>query len=527
MVPRFLPMPVLLLSLLLASPLLQDSSAQEYPELGIKVQTVAGGLSIPWSIDWLPDGTVLFTERDGGLREIRDGTVSEVLPIEKSSSAEGGTLGVAVDPDFGQNGYIYLYYTYDELFSHKNKVVRYVYSDGAVTEDAIIIDGIPGGGVHNGGRIAFGPDGMLYVSTGDAGNAGLSRDPDSLAGKILRVASDGSIPEDNPFGQSPVWSLGHRNPQGMDWDSRQNMLATEHGPSGEMGFAHDEINLIVPGADYGWPDAVGDESLEGTVQPILHTGGETWAPSGSEFYYGGAIPLLDGSYLVASLRGSHLGVITFSEDWAATSQSLFQGDFGRLRDVQTGPDGLVYLLTSNRDGRGFPAQDDDRILRIAPLAAEGEPECALTSEERLVYAGEGGPLDVAVRHAGYNVSPIRLNIDSKSASFDFGRAGTADAAVCAAMEIMVQRPLISPPYAVTIKSDGAEVIQNVMASLSEDGYYSHLLDLGDADAGTVTLTGTYAVPEFGIAVYAVLAAGAAMAILAARRMSLGIRGHLS
>jgi len=339
--------------------------AQEYPDLGVKVETVAENLDIPWSIVWDPDGTIFFTERNGNIRIIQDGIVSEkpILSLDVGGF-EGGLLGIALDPNYSENHYIYLYYTYNNFFSTENKVVRYVESNLTLSEDKVLIDKIPGGPNHDGGRIQFGPDGKLYITTGDAGNAGLAQDKNSVAGKILRINSDGSIPEDNPFSDSPIYSYGHRNPQGLDWDDSGNLLATEHGPR-----QHDEINVIVPGANYGWPDIIGSETMEGLVTPIMNTGDDTWAPSGAEFYDGNKIPQWTGKFFVATLRGNHLHMIDFDleKNKVVSHQKLFVGDFGRLRDVATGPDGYLYFLTSNRDGRGSPEVNDDRILRIVPL----------------------------------------------------------------------------------------------------------------------------------------------------------------
>ncbi len=344
--------------------------AQEYPEFGIKIETVAENLDIPWSIVWTPEGQIFFTERSGNLKTIQNGIVSEkpILSLDVGG-VEGGLLGIALDPNYSKNHFIYLYYTYNDFLSTNNKVVRYVESDLVLTEDRVVIDNIPGGPFHDGGRIKFGPDDKLYITTGDAGNADLSQDKNSIAGKILRINSDGTIPEDNPFSGSPVYSYGHRNPQGIDWDESGNFVATEHGPSGWYGVAHDEINVIIPGANYGWPDIIGSETKDGLVTPILNTGDDTWAPSGAEFYDGDKIPQWTGNYFVATLFGTHLHMIDFDleNNKVVSHQKLFDGDFGRLRDVATGPDGYLYFLTSNQDGRGSPEINDDRILRIVPL----------------------------------------------------------------------------------------------------------------------------------------------------------------
>jgi len=344
--------------------------AQDYPEYGISVETVAQNLTIPWSIDWISEKTVLFTERDGHLRIIEDGQLlKEPLLSIDVGGVEGGLLGIAIDPNYAENKYIYLYYTYNEFLSTTNKLVRYQLTDGQIIEDKILLDGIPGGPFHDGGRIKFGPDGKLYITTGEAGNPGLSQDLNSLGGKILRINSDGTIPKDNPWERSPVYSIGHRNPQGIDWDSSGNLIATEHGPSGWRGVAHDEVNVITPGTNYGWPDIIGDETAEGLQNPIFHTGEDTWAPSGAEFYYGNKIPQWTGKYFIATLKGNHLHMIDFDlqNNKIISHEKLFQNEFGRLRDVITGPDGFLYILTSNQDGRGSPDAIDDRILRIVPL----------------------------------------------------------------------------------------------------------------------------------------------------------------
>ena len=373
------------------------TDGDRYP--GVGVETVAANLQIPWSIDWIPDGAALFTERGGSLRIIRDGVLaSDPLLSLSVSSGEGGLLGVAVDPDFGDNHYIYLYYstrgTDNALI---NKVVRYQFANGTVTEDRVLMDGIPGAQYHDGGRIQFGPDGKLYITTGDAGHPTLAQDLDSLAGKILRIDRNGAVPADNPFVNSPVWSFGHRNPQGLDWDAAGNLVATEHGPSGERGRAHDEINLILPGANYGWPNVIGGEFEEGMREPILHTGSDTWAPSGAEFYDGDRIPGWTGKYFVAALRGVHLHMVDLDlpNNAVISNEKLFQDEFGRLRDVQTGPDGFLYLLTSNRDGRGSPVSTDDRILRIVPVPDADRSRPANT----LTYGLDDGP-------GGASIDPV-------------------------------------------------------------------------------------------------------------------------
>lgn len=323
------------------------------------------GLEIPWSVAFAPDGRAFVTERPGRVRVVRDGRLdpqpAAILPV--AHVGEGGLLGIALHPRFPNPAYVYLYYTYpgDGL---RNRVERFREQGGKLVRDRVVVDDIPGAFVHDGGRIRFGPDGMLYVGTGDARQPSLAQDPRSLAGKILRVTPDGGVPADNPFPGSPVYSLGHRNVQGLAWhpDTRR-LYSTEHGPSGEKGFAHDEVNLIRPGANYGWPEVVcGEGSRPEFVEPLACSGDDTWAPSGAEFVRRGS---WRGRLLVANLRGAHLRAFVLSPDGTRVErQEVVLSGFGRLRDVVEGPDGALYVLTSNRDGRGRPAETDDRILRV-------------------------------------------------------------------------------------------------------------------------------------------------------------------
>lgn len=318
--------------------------------------SAARNLEIPWSLAFLPDGSIIFTERPGRIRLIHaeEGLLPEPLLTidEVAHRGEGGLLGITLHPDFARNQFLYVYYTYQDGGNLANRVVRFRKQDKALLDEKIIIEGIPGGGIHNGGRIKFGPDGFLYITTGDAGTSALAQDRNSLAGKILRLKDDGTIPEDNPFPSSPVYSFGHRNPQGLAWDGEGRLWATEHGSS-----ATDELNLIEPGKNYGWPIIRGDEKAADMQSPIIHSGGETWAPSGLAF--------LNGSLFFAGLRGQSLYEAVI-EDHTVTLHRHLNKNFGRLRDVVAGPDGLLYLLTSNRDGRGVPTADDDQIIRIDP-----------------------------------------------------------------------------------------------------------------------------------------------------------------
>lgn len=322
------------------------------------VSGVAQGLEIPWGLDFLPGGGIVFTERPGRVRIITpDGRLMPeplaILP-EVAPMGEGGLLGIAVHPNFSSNGFIYLYYTYRVQGGDEpaNKVVRYRVAGYEAVFDAVMLDGIPGASIHNGGRIKFGPDGYLYIATGDAARPQLSQDPVSLAGKILRITGNGTIPSDNPFNGSPVYSLGHRNPQGLAWDPQGRLWATEHGPRGM-----DEINLIQPGKNYGWPVITGSEGAPNMEKPVLHSGADTWAPSGAAFY--------GDSIFFAGLRGEALYEVAFTDNSPRMGSHL-QGKYGRLREVVLGPDNFLYLLTSNLDGRGHPSPGDDRILKVDP-----------------------------------------------------------------------------------------------------------------------------------------------------------------
>lgn len=349
---------------------------------GFSVDVVAGGLEVPWAMDFAPDGRIFVTERGGDIRVIAgDGGgngswhVSEPVRSIGGGSVEGGLLGIAVDPAFAQNGHVYVYHTHTELFATYNRVVRLTEgADGTLGDDKVLIDRIPGGPIHDGGRIRFAPDGTLYVTTGDAARPELAQDPGSLGGKILRINADGSVPEDNPWGTA-VFSTGHRNPQGLDWDPATGALAvSEHGPSGERGFAHDEINVVVAGGNYGWPRTVGDEEAEGMTGPVLHSGTATWAPAGAAFYDSDAIPEFAGRFLVATLAGNHLMAVKMdARDGAVFDvERHLSGEYGRLRDVAVDGEGNVYVMTSNRDGRGSPVADDDRILRLSPDGGGGD-----------------------------------------------------------------------------------------------------------------------------------------------------------
>ena len=321
--------------------------------------TVAEKLEIPWEMAFLPDKSIILTERPGRVRLVDpDGKLQEqpLLTIEDVAAVgEGGLLGLALHPHFTTNGWVYLYYTYQSGGGLANRVVRYTMQGQSLTTPTVIIEGIPGGNIHNGGRIKFGPDGLLYIGTGETGIDTLAQDLNSLAGKILRLRDDGAIPSNNPFPNSAVYSYGHRNPQGLAWDNFGQLWETEHSSS-----AFDELNIIEAGRNYGWPEVRGETTAPGMTGPKLNSGNDTWAPSGLSFF--------NGSLYFSGLRGQSL----FKYDLQTGKLTRYlNGTFGRLRDVIVGPDNLLYLITNNRDGRGIPLPGDDRLIRINPDKLSG------------------------------------------------------------------------------------------------------------------------------------------------------------
>jgi glucose/arabinose dehydrogenase len=344
----------------------------------VRVETYISGLEVPWSLAFAPDGRLFIAERPGRVRLVSNGVLDPTawITLPVSVTAEGGLMGLALDPDFPAQPWVYVCYTFNDAGATENRISRVRELNGRGTTEEILLDHFPGASVHDGCRLKFGPDGKLYATTGDTFQRSLAQDRSSLAGKILRLNRDGSVPADNPFGPSSfIYSYGHRNPQGLAFDAQSGALfATEHGPSGEVGFGnYDEVNIIVPGANYGWPIVVGAPGLSAYRDPLLAYPDFAVPPAGATFYTATRIPQWTGNFFFTSLRGEHLQrvVLDASRTHAVAIERLFEQDFyqglyGRLRDVIQGPDEALYVTTSNRDGRGDPVPDDDRVLRLVP-----------------------------------------------------------------------------------------------------------------------------------------------------------------
>lgn len=327
-------------------------------------------LEVPWSIVFTSDTRILVNERPGRLRVIENGVLKEE-PLREfndiSNGSEEGLMGLALDPDYNVNKLIYISYAYERDDALWVKVVRFVDNGTSLAEETIIFDGMPAEKYHAGCRLRFGPDKKLYITTGDAGERKLAQDLSKLHGKILRINGDGTIPSDNPFPNSPIWSYGHRNPQGIDWfPGTEVMWSTEHGPSGFDGpGGGDEVNVIVKGQNYGWPEVSHTDSREGMVSPILvFTPAE--APASGMFYKSGKISDFKNTFLFGCLKGQGIMVVTVDPN-DPTKQISFKKiatKYGRIRDIAEGPDGNIYFSSSNKDGRGNEQDGDDKIYRI-------------------------------------------------------------------------------------------------------------------------------------------------------------------
>ena len=345
-----------------------------FDEAGYAATTVVSGLRIVWEMRFMPDGRLLITEREGRvvIADVGSGQVTEVGRIAVSAIGEGGLLGFALDPDFPTTPKMYVTYTSGEGGYAHNRVSSFELTglDGgtpALGAEKVLLDDIPAGSNHNGSRVAFGPDGNLWVTMGDSGNAALAQRMDSLAGKVLRMNTEGRPAAGNPFASeaypfSLIYTLGHRNPQGLAFHPVSGeAYVTEHGPND-----NDEVNRLQPGGNYGWPDLRGKTGTAGFVDPLV-TWTPTIAPAGALFCSAAAVPALRGTLVFVTLKQSDIRVLTPADGTFAAvvrEMLLFDGEFGRLRAIAQGPDGALYVGTSNYDGRGDPGPKDDRIIRI-------------------------------------------------------------------------------------------------------------------------------------------------------------------
>jgi glucose/arabinose dehydrogenase len=324
------------------------------------VAIIAEGLQAPRSLDISKDGRIFVSEKQGGIRVVENGTLlgQHVGDIKAENIGDAGLLGLALHPNFTQNHLFYVYYTYSNTTGLYNKVLMLQESNNRIIDSKIILDGIPGDDYRDGGRIKFGPDGKLYVSTGDASIPELSQDLNSLAGKILRLNQDGTIPHDNPFSNSPVYAYGFRNVQGLAWAPGSGTLYA----SDQGGAGNDEINLISSGKNYGWPreecnnNGAGDDNR---YTPPLLCFNPSLEPSGMAFAFSNKLGYQN-DLIVATLKGSHLRDI----DIKSGSQNTILVGYGRLTDLVESADGSILVLTSNTDGRGLPQEGDDKILRL-------------------------------------------------------------------------------------------------------------------------------------------------------------------
>jgi glucose/arabinose dehydrogenase len=346
-----------------------------------RVETVASGLEVPWAFVWLPNGDMLFTERKGRVRIIQNGKLQAdpvfVVP-DVEPNGESGLMDITLHPNFASNGFLYLAYAYNKD-GKRDRVVRYTYAGGKFTDPKIIIEDIPAAQFHAGMRCRFGPDGKLYISDGDSTKWELAQQMDSLAGKILRLNDDGTVPQDNPFvgkqGVRPeIWAYGVRNPQGLAWQPGSNLLfETEHGPSGFEGKGQggDEVNIIERGKNYGWPVIHHQMTQAGMESPLLEYS-PACAPASAMFYTGSVFKELKGDFFFGCLAGKRIIRVVLDGRKVVSQENLFSDSYGRIREMEQGPDGYIYFSTSNRDGRGSPTSDDDRIMRLVPATTKSE-----------------------------------------------------------------------------------------------------------------------------------------------------------
>ena len=340
--------------------------------VSFNLEVIAEGLFVPWSIVFTGPDRLLVSERNGSIREVANKKLNPSPLITFKSVAvqqEAGLLGLALDPDYKNNQFLYACYTTTKNGVLVNRVVKLKDLGTSITEVGMIIDDIPASYNHAGGRIRFGPDGKLNLTAGDALQKNLAQDLNSLAGKLLRYNPDGSIPADNPFNNSPIYTYGNRNSQGFDWNPVNNLLyEIEHGPTGFDGPpGGDEINLIQPGGNYGWPLVSHTEKRDGTISPLVEFTPAV-APGSGMFYRSSLFPQFTSSFFFGGLEGEGIYRLVISKEnpYVITLIEKLDLNVGRVRDVVEGPDGSIYFTTSNRDGRGQLRAGDDKVYRITP-----------------------------------------------------------------------------------------------------------------------------------------------------------------
>lgn len=348
-----------------------ENAVQQPRSVDYEIVTVAENLEVPWSIVFAPDGRIIFTERPGRVRVIKEGKLQQ-KPLhvfeDVKTRSETGLMSVCLHPDFAKNHFIYFSYAYEY---ERVRVVRFRETPDGLADMKVIVDAIPAAPNHAGCRVKFGPDGKLYITTGDATDRRIAQQLSSLGGKTLRVNDDGTIPSDNPFVNTPnarheIWTYGHRNSQGLDWQPETGLIfQSEHGPSGFDGpGGGDEVNIVEKGKNYGWPVIHHEQTREGMVSPLLEYTPAV-APASGVFYNSDTMPQFKGNFFFGCLAGNAIIRVVLDGRRVIRQERMVQ-DMGRIRDVAVGPDGALYFSTSNRDGRGNPAQTDDRIMKIVP-----------------------------------------------------------------------------------------------------------------------------------------------------------------
>jgi glucose/arabinose dehydrogenase len=353
----------------------QNVAGETGQTVKFQVETVAANLEVPWAIAFAPDNRTFFTERPGRVRVIENGklrsdpvfTVPDVEP-----SSESGLMDLSLHPNFAANKFLYLAYAY-RGDGKRVRVVRYKFADNKLIEPKTIIEDIPAAPNHAGTRARFGPDGKLYVTTGDATDKEIAQETDSLGGKTLRLNDDGTVPADNPFVadkrfRPEIWTVGHRNAQGLAWQPGSNlMFQTEHGPSGFDGpGGGDEVNIVERGKNYGWAEIHHKQNKSGLESPLLEYT-PSCAPASGMFSSGKVFPEFKGNFFFGCLRGERIIRVVLDGRKVVKQENLFEDKYGRIREIAEAPDGSIYFSTSNRDGRGSATKEDDRILRLVPI----------------------------------------------------------------------------------------------------------------------------------------------------------------